>query len=168
VTDPYNHVGCTSGQDGTWPAIKNKHSDRLEELLKQNFLCVDGPPRAYHEIHDNYLDAIDKGCMRNVLTFRFVYSTIRFRVPGPMTDETCDRLVSFVWETVFSPIVQKILAANAEYDKNDLMLFWRKRPRFSEIQGDTYLRMRLAIPGIEISGHVFEGLETPFIQDRAA
>ncbi len=161
--DPYNHVGCVSGQDGTWPQITNTQTELLEAMLKQNFLCVDGPPRAYHEMYDDFLNLEDPKPVA-----RFVYSTIRYRVPGPMTVENCDRLVRFVWETVFSPIIQRVLAVRPEYDRNDLMLFWRKRPRFSEIQGDTYLRMRLAIPGIEIKTHVLEGFETPYIQDRVA
>lgn len=116
----------------------------LLERVEKTFHMMDGPPNAFFEL------PVGDGTVA-----RFVYVTVRFGV-AEAGENAVRKLCNQAWD-----IFEKI-SLNSQGAR--LCLFWRIRPAISESFGRTSLRMRLVIPGADLSGFANpEGGEEPML-----
>lgn len=119
--------------------------DELMDLVKTRFHAMDGPPAYGFELPDGH-----------GFTLRVTYSTFRFHVQEASTENAVRKLYNQAW---------KLLETSALNHKGSMpCLFWRKKPEIHESFGRTTLRMRLAIPGVDLASFANpEGGEEPML-----
>lgn len=131
------------------------NTHELTLSLGKIYQCVDGPPTAYFEL------PIPKEMVTSDHhpVLRVIYSTIRVAMIGEI-DRVEPILTAWVYE--------KLAALITPEERNDhwRVLFWRMRPvlfEFPDAQGRSCigLRMRLAIPGADLSELEVKELEQP-------
>lgn len=109
--------------------------------------CMDGPPQAFFEMPtDSFTDSGFQ------IIHRVTYQTVVYRAKGLAECEAllCDK----IWE-MFDAVLPKERMA---------ILFWRLRPQFETRGSLSQVRLRLAIPGVDLSGLVTpEGSEAPLL-----
>lgn len=119
----------------------------LQEELEQEFICFEGPPRAFFEI-----------TIAGVL-YRFIYATVGWTTKGEIdSPEVQTRLVqaaaSFFREL---KAVHQVVRPPENGPSEPLTLVWRSPLKFEDNREDLLLRGRCAILGVDLDSYSAEG-----------
>jgi len=123
------------------------NAHELNQRICSAFTCLDGPPRAFFELPCIDRPPLESNPDDQVL--RVVYTTIRVGMIGG-ADLVESVLCGWAWGRLHA------LVAKESIEDRSWILFWRTRPQLTEFVDAkgrmcTHLRMRLAIPGIDLS-----------------
>lgn len=123
------------------------NAHELNTSISTIFTCIDGPAKAFFNIP--CIDRPPGELNPDDQVIRVVYRTVRVGMPGA-ADIVEPVLCGWAWARLLA------LIKTEQGEDRSMLLFWRVRPvigEYADSQGRicTHLRMRLAIPGIDLS-----------------
>lgn len=123
------------------------NAHELNQQIGSAFTCIDGPARAFFELPCIDRPPSEVGNAEDQV-LRVVYTTVRVGMRGA-ADVIEPVLCGWAWGRL------RELVSKESLEHKLWILFWRQRPQITEFVDSegrvcTHLRMRLAIPGIEL------------------
>lgn len=120
------------------------NTDALLAAIEKIYTCIDGPPRAWFEIHFGALLPKD---YQGLTSVRIVYHVVRASMVG-----SAEATASVLFGWAYLKLRERL---TDEMVEDRMALFWRTKPALMEFVDEkgricTQIRMRLAIPSVSL------------------